>query len=48
MTQETDKELSLAQARSRGLLAAVILFTIFTNLLLLTGPLFMLQVYKGY
>ena len=37
----------LRQARNRGvsLLGAVFLFSIFTNLLMLTGPLFMLQIY---
>lgn len=34
-----------ANMRVRGLLAATLLFSIFTNLLMLTGPLFMLQVY---
>jgi ATP-binding cassette subfamily C protein len=38
-------DLSLSTARSRGLLAAVALFSVFSNLLMLTGPLFMLQVY---
>jgi PrtD family type I secretion system ABC transporter len=38
-------ELSLSTARSRGLFAAVALFSVFSNLLMLTGPLFMLQVY---
>ncbi len=38
-------ELSLSTARSRGLLWAVALFSVFSNLLMLTGPLFMLQVY---
>jgi len=38
-------DLSLASARSRGLFAAVLFFSVFTNLLMLTGPLFMLQVY---
>jgi PrtD family type I secretion system ABC transporter len=38
-------ELSLSTARSRGLLAAVAVFSVFVNLLMLTGPLFMLQVY---
>jgi ABC-type protease/lipase transport system fused ATPase/permease subunit len=38
-------ELSLSTARSRGLLAAVAVFSVFSNLLMLTGPLFMLQVY---
>ncbi|ARE41651.1 Type I secretion system ATPase [Rhodovulum sp. P5] len=40
-----ENELSLAKAKSRGLLGWVALFSIFTNLLMLTGPLFMLQVY---
>ena len=31
--------------QSRGLFAAVLIFSVFTNLLMLTGPLFMLQVY---
>jgi PrtD family type I secretion system ABC transporter len=38
-------EISLSTARSRGLLAAVAVFSVFSNLLMLTGPLFMLQVY---
>jgi PrtD family type I secretion system ABC transporter len=38
-------EISLSTARSRGLLAAVAIFSVFSNLLMLTGPLFMLQVY---
>jgi ABC-type protease/lipase transport system fused ATPase/permease subunit len=38
-------ELSLSSARSRGLLWAVLLFSLFSNLLMLTGPLFMLQIY---
>lgn len=38
-------EVSLSRARSRGLIWAVVLFSVFANLLLLTGPLFMLQVY---
>lgn len=38
-------ELRQAQRASRGLLAAAILFSIFINLLMLTGPLYMLQVY---
>jgi ATP-binding cassette subfamily C protein len=33
------------QARVRGLFAATLVFSVFTNLLMLTGPLFMLQVY---
>ena len=39
------EELSAARAEGRGLLAAVALFSVFVNLLMLTGPLFMLQVY---
>ncbi len=42
---ETTHELSKAIAASRGLLAAVAIFSVFANLLMLTGPLFMLQVY---
>lgn len=38
-------ELRSARAESRGLLWAVGLFSVFVNLLMLTGPLFMLQVY---
>ena len=38
-------ELALSRVRSGGLFRATILFSIFTNLLMLTGPLFMLQVY---
>ena len=38
-------EVSLARARSRGLLSSALLFSVFSNLLVLTGPLFMLQVY---
>jgi ATP-binding cassette subfamily C protein len=38
-------DLSLSRARSRGLILSVVVFSIFANLLLLTGPLFMLQVY---
>lgn len=38
-------EVSLSRARSRGLILAVVTFSVFANLLLLTGPLFMLQVY---
>jgi len=45
MDRSTDGNLSFAAARSRGLLAWVLVFSVFTNLLMLTGPLFMLQVY---
>lgn len=40
-----EKEVSLARAQCRGLFSAALLFSVFTNLLMLTGPLFMLQVY---
>jgi ABC-type protease/lipase transport system fused ATPase/permease subunit len=36
---------ALPALRIRGLLAATLALSIFTNLLMLTGPLFMLQVY---
>ena len=38
-------ELALSHVASGGLFRATLLFSIFTNLLMLTGPLFMLQVY---
>ncbi len=38
-------ELSLRHARAGGLLRATLIFSVFSNLLMLTGPLFMLQVY---
>ncbi|MHA3979546.1 type I secretion system permease/ATPase [Halovulum sp. GXIMD14794] len=38
-------ELANAMGRGRGLFLAIGLFSIFVNLLMLTGPLFMLQVY---
>ncbi len=38
-------ELRNIQSASRGLLIAAIVFSIFINLLMLTGPLYMLQVY---
>jgi len=37
--------LSLARSKTRGLVVSAIFFSIFTNLLMLTGPLFMLQIY---
>lgn len=40
-----EKELSLSRARCGGLFRATLVFSIFTNLLMLTGPLFMLQIY---
>lgn len=39
------REPSLARAGSRGLFLATLIFSVFTNLLMLTGPLFMLQIY---
>lgn len=41
----TKSTVSLSQAKSRNLFISAIFFSIFTNLLMLTGPLFMLQVY---
>ena len=38
-------ELKAARSDSRGLLVSVVVFSIFVNLLMLTGPLYMLQVY---
>lgn len=38
-------ELGGVQRQSRGLLIAALLFSIFVNLLMLTGPLYMLQIY---
>lgn len=38
-------ELGKIQRESRGLLIAAIVFSIFVNILMLTGPLYMLQVY---
>ena len=38
-------ELALSRVRSGGLFRSTLLFSIFSNLLMLTGPLFMLQVY---
>ena len=38
-------ELRSVQTRSRGLFLAAVLFSVFINLLMLTGPLYMLQVY---
>jgi ATP-binding cassette subfamily C protein len=46
MTYPTEKSrISLGIAKCRGLVSSAIFFSIFTNLLMLTGPLFMLQVY---
>jgi len=38
-------ELGAAMGRGRGLFLSIALFSVFVNLLMLTGPLFMLQVY---
>ncbi|RGP37545.1 type I secretion system permease/ATPase [Pseudotabrizicola alkalilacus] len=38
-------ELAQARRETRGLLLAAVLFSVFVNLLMLTGPLYMLQVY---
>lgn len=38
-------ELKAARAQNRGILVRVGLFSVFVNLLMLTGPLFMLQIY---
>ncbi|MES2968568.1 MAG: type I secretion system permease/ATPase, partial [Pseudomonadota bacterium] len=38
-------ELDAATGEHRGLLTLTILFSIFVNVLMLTGPLYMLQVY---
>lgn len=38
-------ELSDAMGRGKGLVLSIALFSVFVNLLMLTGPLFMLQVY---
>ena len=40
-----EAELRAASARQRPLLWAVVLFSVFVNLLMVTGPLFMMQVY---
>lgn len=45
MTQMGRAELRAARAQSRGLYWAVGLFSLFANLLMLTGPMYMLQVY---
>jgi ATP-binding cassette, subfamily C, bacterial len=44
-TSRGREELRSARRESRGLFGAVLLFSIFVNLLMLTGPIFMLQVY---
>ncbi|MGB0496943.1 MAG: type I secretion system permease/ATPase [Rubricella sp.] len=45
MSTGVGRELKAALAGSAGLFVAVGLFSVFANLLMLTGPLFMLQVY---
>ncbi|WP_282158506.1 type I secretion system permease/ATPase [Shimia thalassica] len=45
MTQAGQDELRAARRESRGLYWAVALFSFFANLLMLTGPIYMLQVY---
>jgi len=42
---EHSRELAAARRGNRGLIWAVFLFSLFTNALMLTGPLYMLQVY---
>ncbi|WP_132696227.1 type I secretion system permease/ATPase [Rhodovulum steppense] len=44
-SQSGQHEFTLASAHSSKLLLAIMAFSVFTNLLMLTGPLFMLQVY---
>lgn len=41
----TETDLHRARSQSHRLIASALFFSIFTNLLMLTGPLFMLQVY---
>ena len=45
LTQRGLAELRAARSKSRGLYWAVGLFSLFANLLMLTGPMYMLQVY---
>ena len=45
-TRAGSKELREARSASTHFLAAVFGFSIFVNLLMLTGPLFMLQIYN--
>lgn len=45
MSNGPGTEMSLGRAGARGLLVSAIFFSIFTNLLVLTGPIFMLQIY---
>lgn len=44
-TRSGQSELRTARRQSRGLFASVFAFSVFVNLLMLTGPIFMLQVY---
>ncbi|MDP5344965.1 MAG: type I secretion system permease/ATPase [Paracoccaceae bacterium] len=44
-TRSGQSELRAARRQSRGLFASVFAFSVFVNLLMLTGPIFMLQVY---
>ena len=45
MADKNKDLISTAWAKSRSLIAATFIFSVFTNLLMLTGPLFMLQIY---
>ena len=44
-TRSGQSELRAARRQSRGLFASVFALSVFVNLLMLTGPIFMLQVY---
>jgi ATP-binding cassette subfamily C protein len=44
-TRQGQAELSAARARGRSLYVTIFVFSFFVNLLMLTGPLYMLQVY---
>ena len=44
-TRHRGSEVSLTGTKARGLFYCALFFSIFTNLLMLTGPLFMLQIY---
>ncbi len=45
MTRKSDTGGFVSRTGIRGLFAATLIFSVFTNILMLTGPLFMLQVY---
>ena len=45
MMKDAETKVSLARTKARGLFYCALFFSVFTNLLMLTGPLFMLQVY---